>query len=60
MSKPPPPENHVRKSVTLPQSLWARVSAFRKREYIGSEMETIRRLIKEGLDAAAARKGPAG
>jgi len=38
-----------RKSVTLPVSMWLDVAAFRQVEQIGSEMETLRRLIRAGL-----------
>jgi hypothetical protein len=53
MSKPKPPEPMIRKSVTLPESLWASVAEFRLSEQIGSEMETLRRLIQSGLRAEA-------
>lgn len=49
MSKPKPPEPLVRKTVTLPASLWAAVEAHRLAEAIGSEMETIRQLVKAGV-----------
>ena len=55
MPKPPPPEPLIRKSVTLPESLWARVADYRLSQHIGSEMETIRRLVGAGLDAEARR-----
>ena len=49
MSKPKPPEPVVRKSVTLPESLWREVTEYRTREQIGSEMETMRQLVRSGL-----------
>lgn len=55
MSKPRPPEPLTRKSVTLPESMWAEVSEYRRVEQIGSEMETLRRLIQAGLRAEARR-----
>jgi hypothetical protein len=51
MSKPKPPETMKRKSVTIPQSMWEEVAAYRRIEQIGSEMETLRRLIQAGLRA---------
>lgn len=47
------PEPVTRKSVTLPDSLWAEVSEFRFSERIGSEAEAVRRLIQAGLRAEA-------
>jgi metal-responsive CopG/Arc/MetJ family transcriptional regulator len=43
----------LRKSVTLPESLWQEVLEFRHGERISTEAEALRRLIQEGLRAEA-------
>lgn len=55
MPKPQPPETMKRKTVTLPESMWAEVTDYRRVEQIGSEMETLRRLIQAGLRAEVRR-----
>lgn len=55
MGKPAPPEPTARKSVSLPASLWERLSEFRHENRIGSEAEAIRRIVLAGLDAEAKR-----
>lgn len=55
MSKPPSAEPMKRKTVTLPKSMWVEVANYRLTEQIGSEMETLRRLIRAGLQAEARR-----
>jgi Arc/MetJ-type ribon-helix-helix transcriptional regulator len=57
MGKPPPSEPVTRKSVTLPNSLWAAISEARKDfgGHIPSEAEVIRILLREALDARARR-----
>lgn len=47
------PEPVTRKSVTLPNSMWAEVAEFRFSERIGSEAEALRRLVLAGLRAEA-------
>lgn len=47
------PEPVTRKSVTLPNSMWAEVAEFRFSERIGSEAEALRRLVQAGLRAEA-------
>ena len=47
------PETATRKSVTLPNSMWAEVAEFRFSERIGSEAEALRRLVQAGLRAEA-------
>lgn len=47
------PEPATRKSVTLPNSMWAEVAEFRFSERIGSEAEALRRLVQAGLRAEA-------
>ncbi len=54
------PEPVTRKSVTLPDSLWAEVAEFRFSERIGSEAEAVRRLIQAGLRAEATAPGRQG
>ena len=44
-------EPTTRKSVTLPDRLWAEISEFRHRNRIASEAEAVRRLLQAGLDA---------
>lgn len=55
MPKPPSPELMKRKTVTLPESMWVEVANYRRAEQIGSEMETLRRLIRAALRAEARR-----
>ena len=47
------PEPVTRKSVTLPNNMWAEVAEFRFSERIGSEAEALRRLVLAGLRAEA-------
>ena len=47
----------TRKSVTLPDSMWAEVAEFRFSERIGSEAEALRRLVQAGLRAEAKLRG---
>jgi hypothetical protein len=42
----------VRKSVSLPSSLWALIDDYRFQKRIRSDADTIRRLIELGLEAA--------
>lgn len=58
MSKPKPPEPLVRRTVTLPESLWREVAEFRLTEHIGSDMETMRQLVKAGLRSMRPRPSP--
>lgn len=59
MAKPPPPEPVTRKSVTLPNSMWEEVAAFRVAERIGSEAEAVRQLVQAALrDHAKKAKAP--
>jgi len=48
----------VRKSVSLPESLWAEISDFRFGERIGTESEALRRLIQSGLRAETGKRSP--
>lgn len=43
----------IRKSVSLPTSLWAAISEYRFTERIDSEAETVRRLLRAGLEPQA-------
>ena len=52
MSKLPSAEPLIRKTVTLPESVWDEVREFRRSQGIGSEMETIRQLVINGLRGA--------
>jgi hypothetical protein len=45
----------TRKSVSLRQSVWEEVEAYRKAERLGSEAEAIRRLILDQLKAVRRR-----
>ncbi len=59
MGRPPPPEAVGRKSITLPLSLWERISIYRHANRINAEADAVRRLLQAGLDAEerhAARK----
>lgn len=49
---PDPTDQIVRKSVSLPSSLWALIDDYRFQNRIRSDADTIRRLIEIGLDAA--------
>ena len=51
MSKPKEPPPSTRKSVALPDEMWEEIATFRHGERIGSEAETIRRLVRSGLQA---------
>lgn len=55
MSKPKPPEPMLRKTVTLPESVWTEVEGYRLSQGIGSQMETLRRLVQAGLRAERKR-----
>lgn len=39
----------IRKSVTMPESMWAAAERFRLRERLGSETEAVRQLILTAL-----------
>jgi len=59
MGRPPPPEAVGRKSITLPLSLWERISIYRHANRISTEADAVRRVLQAGLDAEeqhAARK----
>jgi len=59
MGKPPAPDPVGRKSITLPLSLWERISIYRHANRISSEADAVRRVLQAGLDAEeqrAARK----
>lgn len=45
------PKGTVRKQVDIPDEMWRRIAVFRHAEMIGSEAETMRRLLAAGLDA---------
>jgi hypothetical protein len=47
------PESSSRKSVTLPDRLWAEIAEYRFSDRIGSEGEAVRRLIQAGLQASS-------
>jgi Arc/MetJ-type ribon-helix-helix transcriptional regulator len=52
MGRPPLPEPASRKSVKLPDSLWADIDRVRKTfDRIPSEAEVIRILLREAIDA---------
>jgi hypothetical protein len=55
MPKPAPPEPNTRKSIVLPNSMWAEIADFRFAERIGSEAEAVRRLLVEALRARKRR-----
>jgi Arc/MetJ-type ribon-helix-helix transcriptional regulator len=55
MGRPPPIEPVARKSVSLPVSVWERISEYRYENHFGSESEAIRRILLAGLDAEAKR-----
>lgn len=52
------PEAVARKTMALPQSLWAEVSEYRHVERIGTEAEALRRLVQAGLRAEAKKRTP--
>jgi hypothetical protein len=52
---PKAPETLIRKSISLPERLWAEVWDFRFSWRFGSEAEAVRRLLQAGL--AAERRG---
>jgi hypothetical protein len=54
MSTPDDPP--IRKTVTLPASMWKAVSDYRFSERIGTEAEALRRIVAAGLRAEA-KKG---
>lgn len=45
----PPPDMPVRKSVTLPKSMWDDIADFRFSQRIATEAEAVRRLIQTAL-----------
>lgn len=49
---PTPIDPPIRKSITLPQSLWAEIEDYRFPNRIPSDAEAIRRLLRVGLDGA--------
>lgn len=48
MDKAPSP---TRKSITLPETMWEAITAFRFDRRIATEAEAVRQLIQAGLDA---------
>ncbi len=58
MGKHPPAEPLKRKSLILPEAMWAEIDAARRATPGGlpSEMEMVRRLLREALDARACRE----
>jgi hypothetical protein len=53
MSKSDNPEDPpIRKSMSLPKSMWDDIAEFRFAQRIGTEAEAIRRLIQSALKAA--------
>jgi hypothetical protein len=46
---PKSPDPLIRKSITLPERLWAAVADFRFSHRLGSEAEAVRQLLKAGL-----------
>ena len=49
----------MRKSVTLPASMWLEIADYRFSERIGTEAEAVRRLVQSALKAAAKSAGKA-
>jgi hypothetical protein len=45
----------TRKSVTLPDTLWAELRDYRFNQRVVSDAETLRRIVRAGLDTEAAR-----
>ena len=43
------PDDATRKSLTLPNAMWADVSRYRETERIATEAEAIRRLLQSAL-----------
>ena len=61
MGRPPSlPANATRKSLTLADDLWAELNEERKRTAgaVPNEMEIIRVLLREALDARSAARKP--
>jgi hypothetical protein len=54
-----PPESSSRKTVTLPDELWAKIKEFRHEPRIATETAALRRLVQLGLQAAGQDKAPA-
>ena len=48
---PDPVDNPIRKTVTLPGSVWDRVAAMRFDHRISTEAEAVRRIVVAGLEA---------
>lgn len=46
----------TRKTVSLPDSMWAEITTFRHGQRIGTEAEALRRLIQGGLRAEEQRE----
>lgn len=59
---PPDPEPKTRKSVTLPDSLWAEIDEVRRSApgRVPSEAEALRQVIRAGLDVLRRRGGRNG
>jgi hypothetical protein len=55
---PKSPEPISRKSITLPDRLWAAVQDYRFSRRLGTEAEAVRQLLRAGL-AAEERRPPA-
>jgi hypothetical protein len=53
------PETTVRKLVSIPRELWAKIEDYRFAERMKSESKAILRLVELGLGAAKPAKGTA-
>jgi hypothetical protein len=56
MGRPPLPEPTIRKTVGLPERLWAEVAEYRFEARVPTVGEAVRRLVELGLAAAGARR----
>jgi hypothetical protein len=54
MKKPEEKDLPVRKSVTMPQSMWRDIAKFQSDERITTEAEALRRVVLAGLRATKA------